>query len=267
MDFREKCVVITGGATGIGFALAKKLGTVGSKIILFEPREEVLKTAVSDLHAMSVDAQYFVGNVTNAKDINALADFAWAQYGRCDILINNAGIGGTRDTIFDMDMTDARALYDVNFYGVWYGIKSFGSRMRDDGQPAAIYSVASENALFNALPKGGSAYVSSKHAVHGLMEVLRRDAPANIHCGVIMPGWVSTDLSGHKGMDADEFADIIYPQMCDDRYYIISHAYNKVRITERYDEMCQTLDHYAPRYEGDDTYDVQLYVERLKHAK
>ncbi len=267
MDFKDKCVVITGGATGIGLSLAKKFGSDGANIILFEPREAVLKEALSTLQSLGIEAQYKAGDVTNADDVETLAKFAWAQYGRCDVLINNAGIGGTRDTIFDMDMSDARALYDVNFFGVWHGIKSFGRRMRDDGLPSAIYSVASENALFNALPKGGSAYVSSKHAVHGLMEVFRRDAPDNIHCGVIMPGWVSTDLSGHKGMDVDAFANIIYPQICDNQYYVISHAYNKVRITERYDEICQSLDNYAPRYDRDDEYDVQLYVERLKRDK
>ena len=66
MDFAGKCVVITGGATGIGFALAKRLGAAGAKLILCEPREEKLADAVADLTALGIEARAFVGDVTAA---------------------------------------------------------------------------------------------------------------------------------------------------------------------------------------------------------
>ena len=216
MDFAGKTAVITGGATGIGFALAKKLGAAGARIILFEPRASRLEEAVAVLAGDGVDAKYLVGDVTRPEDVEALADFAWAENGRGDIIINNAGVSGGRQSVFDMDMAEARQLYDINFWGVWHGISTFGKRYRDDGQPAAIYTTASENSLFNALPRTGGAYVSSKHAVLGLMDVLRRDAPANIQLGVIIPGWVKSELSelqADEAMDADEFAGIIVPQI------------------------------------------------------
>jgi NAD(P)-dependent dehydrogenase (short-subunit alcohol dehydrogenase family) len=269
MDFTNKTAVITGGATGIGLALAKQMGAEGARIILFEPREDVLGKAVDALKSLGIDAKYFVGDVTDAASVEALADFAWAENGRGDIIVNNAGIGGPRGGLLDTDMAEARALYDVNFWGVWNGIKAFGQRYRTDGLPAAIYSTASENSLFNALPSGGGAYVSGKHAVFGLMDVLRREVGrkpdmAHIETGVIIPGWVATALSNNIGMDADIFAAKIFAQMQAGEYYLVAHAYNMVRFHERYDELEAAYARYAPRYAGDEEYDVQLYVERLK---
>lgn len=268
MQFSGKTAVITGGATGIGFALAKQMGAAGARIILCEPREEMLGEAVEALKTSGVDAKYFVGDVTDLGAVEALADFAWDQNGRGDIIVNNAGIGGPRGGMLDTDLAEARHLYDVNFWGVWHGIQTFGKRYRGDGLRAAIYSTASENALFNALPSGGGAYVSGKHAVFGLMDVLRREvrtkaAMANIETGVIIPGWVSTPMTRNMGMDADCFAATIFAQMQAGEYYLVGHAYNVVRFHERYDELEAAYAHYAPRYEGDDEFDVQLHYARM----
>lgn len=268
MQFAGKTAVITGGATGIGLALAKQMGSAGARIILFEPREEALGAAVETLKAQGIDAKYFAGDVADAAAVEALADFAWAQNGRGDIIVNNAGLGGPRGGIFNTDLAEARALYDVNFWGVWHGIQAFGKRYRADGLPSAIYATASENALFNALPAGGGAYVSGKHALFGLMDVLRREIAnkpelSNITSGVIIPGWVATPLSRHNGMDADRFAEIIFRQMQDGEYYLVAHAYNIVRLRERIDELEAAFASYAPRYDGDEEYDVQLYYARL----
>ena len=270
MIFKDKTAVITGGATGIGFALAKQIGGAGGRIILFEPREERLKEAAEALAALGIDANYLIGDVTKLEDIEALADFAWAQNDRADILINNAGIGGGRDSVFDMDMKQAREVYDVNFWGVWNGISTFGKRFRDDGKPSAIYTVASENALFNALPRSGGAYVSSKHAVLGLMDVLRREAHDNIQLGVVIPGWVKTELTGldsPEGMEADDFAQIIFKQMEAGEYYLVSHPYNVVRMEERWEEVYAAFAKYAPRHDGDDRNDAQLWFGRMMAAR
>ncbi|HMT42622.1 MAG TPA: SDR family NAD(P)-dependent oxidoreductase [Sphingorhabdus sp.] len=268
MEFAGKTAVITGGASGIGFALAKQMGKAGARIILFEPREEMLDEAVEALKAQGIDAKYFAGDVADAAAVEALADFAWAENGRGDIIVNNAGLGGPRGGIFDTDLAEARALYDVNFWGVWNGIQTFGKRYRADGMPAAIYATASENALFNALPTGGGAYVSGKHALFGLMDVLRREIAnkpelANIEAGVIIPGWVATALSRNMGMEADRFAEMIFQQMHAGEYYLVAHAYNVVRLRERIDELEAAFARYAPRYDGDEEFDVQLYYARL----
>jgi len=267
MEFAGKTAVITGGATGIGFALAKQLGRAGARIILFEPSESRLQKAVATLAGEGIDAKYFVGDVSQPEQVEALADFAWAENGRGDIIINNAGIGSSRASVLDADPEEIAKVYDINFFGVWHGIRTFGKRFREDGKPSAIYTTASENALFNALPSGGAAYVSGKHAVFGLMEVLRREAHQNIQLGVIIPGWVATPLTREMGMNVDEFAGIIFKQMQAGEYYLVSHAYNMVRFDERYDELKAAFAKYAPRYEGDDQYDVQKFFAGMQAAK
>ncbi|MEP3226917.1 MAG: SDR family NAD(P)-dependent oxidoreductase [Parasphingorhabdus sp.] len=270
MDFNGKTAVITGGATGIGFALAKQMGLAGARVILFEPRENRLQEAAEILTEMAIDAKYLAGDVAQLGDVEALADFAWTENGRADILVNNAGIGGGRASVIDMDMDEARRLYEVNFWGVWNGISTFAKRFREDGGASAIYTTASENSLFNALPKTGGAYVSGKHALLGLMDVLRREVPDTIKLGVIIPGWVKSELSDFQAgeaMDTDDFAALIFKQMQADEYYLVSHPYNVVRMQERWAEVYAAFEKYAPRQEGDDQMDVQLWFERMRAAR
>lgn len=266
MDFDGKSCVITGGATGIGFALAKRIGAAGARVILCEPRAEILASAVTELAALGIDARSFVGDVTDAASVEALADFAWDQHGRVDAIIANAGVSGPRTRVIDSDPDAARALFEVNFWGVWNCIRSFGQRFRADGLPSAIYATASENALFNAVRTHGGAYVASKHAVLGLMDTLRNEAPASIEVGVIIPGWVRSDMTRHAeaAMDADVFADRIVPQMEAGQFYLVSHPYNVVRMEERWAEAYAAFAEYAPREAGDEAMDVALFVERMR---
>ncbi len=272
MEFQGKTIVITGGATGIGFALARKIGAAGGRIILFEPRAERLQQAVAELSDAGIDAKSVTGDVTRKTDIESLADFAWSENGRADMLINNAGIGGSMKSVIKTDPDEARALFDVNFWGMWTGISVFGQRWLAEEKPSAVYSVASENSLFNAFPFGGGAYVSSKHAIFGLMDVLRREAPDWLTTGVIIPGWVRSELSEFNetapaAMNTDEYVDIIVPQIAAGAYYVVSHAYNVVRFDERYDEMKAAFADHAPRYDGDDEYDVQKFFAAMQAAQ
>lgn len=269
MDFAGKSVVITGGATGIGFALAKRIGVAGARVILFEPREQKLAEAVAALAALGIDARSFAGDVTDAATVEALADFAWTAHGRADAIIANAGVSGMRTPILDSDPAAARALFEVNFWGVWNMIGTFGRRFAADGLPAAIYATASENGLFNAVRTRGGTYVASKHAVMGLMDTLRNEAPPNIKVGVIIPGWVKSDMTRHAdaAMDADAFAARIVPQMEAGEFYLVSHPYNVVRMEERWTEAYAAFAKYAPREAGDEAMDVQLFIERMQAAR
>lgn len=266
IEFYGASIVITGGATGIGLALARRLGTMGARIILFEPRVPVLEAAVAELKGQGIDATGFAGDVTKVDEVTALADFVWASHGRADMLIANAGIGGPVKALVKYDLAAARAVFDVNFWGVLHAIQAFGQRWLEDGKPAAIYATASENGLFPAIPFGGGPYVASKHAVVGMMDMLRREAPEQITVGTIIPGWVATDLARNMGMDADEFARIIVPQMASGARYCVSHSYNMVRIDERHAEIAAAFSQYAPRRDGDEQWDVQTYAEKLGRA-
>ena len=100
------------------------------------------------------------------------------------------------------------------------------------------------------------------------MDVLRREVRtkpelAQIELGVIIPGWVATPLSRHNGMDADRFAETIFAQMQAGEYYLVAHSYNVVRLRERIYELEAVFARYAPRYDGDEEFDVQLHYARL----
>ena len=135
-DFKNKVIAITGGATGIGFGLAKALGADGAKIIIGEPRPEVLETAISELTALGIEAAASVLDVADLESVEAFAAFAWEQFGQVDMLINNAGISGGRGSIYNVDMAEARRVFDVNFFGIWHGCAAFSRRMVAQGTPA-----------------------------------------------------------------------------------------------------------------------------------
>ncbi|MCB1644517.1 MAG: SDR family NAD(P)-dependent oxidoreductase [Pseudomonadales bacterium] len=262
-DFRNKVAVITGGATGIGFALARALGNEGAKIMIAEPREAQLQASVTALRDAGIDARYHVCDVSDLAQVEALADSAWEEFGQVDMIFNNAGISNRPKPLIDMPVEEARAVFDVNFFGVWHGCQVFARRLIKQGTPAGIFNTGSENALFNAVPNH-AAYVCSKHAVLGLTDSLREQMPDFIQVGLINPGWVQSEMTRHapQAMAADTFAGIVLQQIRAGQFYIVSHPYNQVRIQERYDEMLDAFVKFAPRYPGDDEHDVRTVINR-----
>lgn len=269
-DFRDKTVVITGGATGIGFALAKAFGADGAKIVIGEPREEKLQEAAAALRDLGIEARYLVADISDPAKVEALADFAWEAFGSVDILINNAGISILRAPVTDVPLEDLHRLFDVNFFGVWHGCAIFGKRMIAQGTPAAIYNLASENAFFTAV-RHSAAYVASKHAVMGFTEAFREEMPNFVQVGSIFPGFVRSDMTAGEfarfAMDTDEFAEIVMEQIRAGEHFIVSHAYNIEHIDARHAELTSAFARYAPRYEGDDEYDVPTLVGKFLAAR
>jgi NAD(P)-dependent dehydrogenase (short-subunit alcohol dehydrogenase family) len=268
-SFKDKVVVITGGATGIGFGLAKRFGKEGAKIVIGEPRQAQLETALADLNALGIEASTMVMDVTDPKSMEAFADFAWDTYGGAHVLINNAGIAIGRNAMVDIPLEDLHRLMNVNFFGVWHGAATFGKRMIEQGEPAAIYNLASENAFFNAVQKS-APYIASKHAVRGLTEAMRDDFPDFIQVGMIVPGFVASDMtkgSEQFAMDADTFADKVVEQIRAGEFYVVTHSYNMVRIKPIHDAIEAAYERNAPRYDGDDEYDVPTLIAKLRSRR
>jgi NAD(P)-dependent dehydrogenase (short-subunit alcohol dehydrogenase family) len=266
-DFRDKVVVITGGATGIGFSFARQFGKRGANIVIGEPREHRLQEAVDALGEEGIEAKYRCCDVTDRGQLQALADFAWASYGHVDVAMNNAGIIIPGGPVVKTPDEDLRRIFEVNFFAAWNGSQIFGKRFIEQGTPAAIYNLGSENALFHGVPYA-TAYIATKHAVLALTEGLREEMPEFVEVGLICPGFVRSELNDDPaiaalGMDTDKFTDIAMAQIEAGELYIVSHAYNKVRIDERHEAMGRAFDNYAPRYEGDDEYDVRTLVAKL----
>ncbi len=267
-DFKNKTVVITGGATGIGFSLAKRFGEEGANVVIGGLRADRLKQAEDELASVGVNARHLVSDVTKLGDVEALADFAWNAFGQVDAVVNNAGVISPPCSAIDTPIEDVRRIFDVNFYGVWHGVSVFGKRLIAQGKPAGIYNVGSENALFVAAPMC-AAYVASKHAVLGLTEALRDELPEFIDVGLICPGFVRSEIGDPEmmamGMDTDRFTAVVMEQIKNGEFFVVSHAYNRVRIDTRYDEIASAYDRYAPRYDADAEFDIRTLMAR--HAE
>jgi len=266
-SFEGKTVVITGGATGIGFAFAKAFGREGARIVMGEPREHRLREAVDNLAAMEIDAHACVCDVSDPHSVAQFADFAWDQCGRVDVVLNNAGISVPHRPVVDLPFDEMHKVFGVNFFGVWYGAAIFGKRLIAQGTPAAIYNLGSENAFFSSVPNS-TAYMASKHAVLGLTDGLRREMPDFITVGLIVPGFVSSEMHQPKmrrlGMDTDQFVALAMRQIRAGEPYVVSHAYNIEHINARHEAISRAFATYAPRYDGDDEFDVASLIARLQ---
>lgn len=261
-SFKDKVVVITGGATGIGFGLAKAFGKEGAKVVIASRREKVVNESVEKLKALDIEAAGTTCDVADYDQVERLADFAWKTFKRVDVLVNNAGVTQSQCNVFDLERSEVEKVINVNYYGVLNGIQIFGKRFINQGTPCAIYNVGSENSLFNGVPQLFS-YISAKHAVHGLTTALREDAPDFMDVALICTGYVASEMTAQMGggMDTDKYAAIVLEQLKQGEFYIVSHAHNIVRINNVYDELKSAYEKYAPRYEGDIEFDVRTIAE------
>lgn len=260
--------VITGGASGIGFALAERIGKTGARVVLGDLPGERLDRAVAVLASKGLEVIGHGCDVSVLDEVEQLAEVAFAL-GPVDLLLNNAGESGPTGRQWEVDVNRARRHFDVNFWGVWHGCTAFIPRLARQPSPSAVYNTASENALFCAGPRMG-AYIAAKHAVLGMTESLREDLPAHVHAGTIMPGWVQTSI-GSEGimrhaMPPGRFADIVLPQLLACRRFVVSHSYNAVRMQERVAAIDEAFLEFAPRYSGDDEFDVRAFIERRANS-
>lgn len=263
-SFRERIVVVTGGASGIGFSFAKQFGAEGAKVWIAGNVPERNEQAVTELEKLGYRADHFTVDVSERAQVEALADHVWSTDGGADVILNNAGIGTIRATVIEAKREDIDSVLGVNLFGVWNGVSVFGQRFLERGTPAAIYNVGSENSFFNAVPNT-APYVISKHGVFALTEALREEVPDFIDVSLIIPGFVKSEISANMsaGMETDRFTGIALEQLKAGEFYVVSHAYNIERIETRQREIADAYAKYAPRYDGDDEFDVRSILQRL----
>ena len=157
-DFKDKVVVITGGATGIGFSFAKRFGEAGAKVVIASRRIARVNQAVEQLQTLGIEAKGTTCDVSVLADVEALADFAWDTYGQVDVIVNNAGISSAQKPVIEMTRDDVMKAFNVNLFGVWNGVSVFGKRMIEQGTACAIYNVGSEKWFLQCRTNGQRIY-------------------------------------------------------------------------------------------------------------
>jgi len=265
-NFDPKTAVITGGASGIGFAVAKNLAAKGIKVILADLPGKKLEKAKENIGGVLA----YPCDVADLEQSERLAEFSFDTLGVVHLVLNNAGVGGVHGKMWEVDPEDARNHLNTNFWGVWHGCKAFVPKLIAQKDSSAIYNTGSENSFFCGVQRS-AAYIAAKHAVLGLTESLRDDLPEHVHAGLIIPGWVHTSLGNAKfmqfGMSADKYAKIITPQLLEKRRFVVSHGYNTVRINERMSELNESYDQFALNPEEDAKHDVRLFMEKIKKER
>jgi NAD(P)-dependent dehydrogenase (short-subunit alcohol dehydrogenase family) len=190
-DLRERLVVVTGAASGIGFASAALFANKGARVILADINQEGVHRAADEIHRNGGTAHAYHLDVANEADVNAFARDVTGAHGRVAVLFNNAGVGVSA-SIADTPLDDWKWLVGINYWGVVYGIKAFLPHM--GGKEAGhILNTASMAGLVAAPTLG--AYCSTKHALVGLGQTLRIELRArNIGVTTICPGVINTNI-------------------------------------------------------------------------
>ena len=187
-NIKDKVVVITGASSGLGEATARLLARNGAKLMLGARRVDRLTTLTQEIGQPEA---FLATDVTDADQVKALADKAVAQYGRIDVIVNNAGLM-PHSPLERLKVADWDRMIDVNIKGVLYGIAAALPHMtaQKSGHIINVSSVAGHK-----VGPGGAVYAATKHAVRVISEGLRQEVkPHNIRTTIISPGAVATEL-------------------------------------------------------------------------
>lgn len=190
--FRDRVAVITGGAGGIGVALARAFAARGARLVLADLDPEALAKAERSLRETGAEVRAMTADVTSREGVESLAKEAWTRMGGVHLLCNNAGVA-TFGPIHQSDPRDWDFTMDVNFWGVVHGVQAFVPRMLEAGQGGHVLNTASMAGLVGMQYLG--IYCASKFAVVGLSESLHRELrPQGIGVSVLCPMIVETNL-------------------------------------------------------------------------
>lgn len=194
MNLRDKIIVITGGSQGFGKALAKSFTDEGAKVVISSHDKKSLELVSKEL---SID--YFLADVTSLDDLKKLGEYVFKKYGVIDIWINNAGIQIAPSLMENIDAQKIHHLFDINFFGYFYGCQVALSRMKKQNK-GLIININSTAGL-DGKPEI-SAYSSSKFAIKGLTESIRKEVKDfNIKIYGVFPGGMKTEIYKEKYPD------------------------------------------------------------------
>lgn len=191
-NIEGKVVIITGASSGLGEAAARHLSSLGATVVLGARRVDRIEALAKELNDHGGRALAMATDVTRYLEVQRLADIAIQNYGRIDVLINNAGLM-PQSPLERRKIDDWNRTIDVNIKGVLYGIAAVLPTMQKQksGHIINVSSVAGHK-----VRAGGAVYAATKHAVRVISEGLRQEVkPYDIRTTVISPGAVDTELT------------------------------------------------------------------------
>jgi len=248
-DLEGKVAVVTGGASGIGSALARRFAAEGARVVIGDVEKPALDDAVSELRRAGADAEGVVTDVTDPAQMQGLADAAIARFGHVHVFCNNAGVG-SGGLSWEMPLSTWEWVIGVDLWGVIHGVRTFVPLLMQEAE-GYIVNTASVAGLVAAPFMG--PYNASKHAVVAISETLQHElamtAP-HVKVSVLCPGWVNTNIADSarnrpaalqetradatdgaellrafiaSGMSPDDVAAQVRDAMRDERFWILTH--------------------------------------------
>jgi NAD(P)-dependent dehydrogenase (short-subunit alcohol dehydrogenase family) len=262
-DLDGKVAVITGGASGIGWAMARRFADAGMMIVLADIEEPALEARAAELIEAGHEALAVPTDVSEPGPVHALRDRALDRFGAVHLVCNNAGVGGGGQ-MASLTERDWQWVLGVNLWGVIHGIQAFLPTLLDQGH-GHIVNTASVAGLF-AGPFMGP-YNASKYAVVAVSETLHHEMTmgvTGVGVSVLCPGWVATqialadrnrpdhlrndttdgellvgDMRGmldtfiQQGMAPAQVAEQVLDAVTNDRFYILTHEASAEAIARR----------------------------------
>ena len=193
MNFENKTAVITGGSRGIGLAIAKKLAEGGANIaVLYVGDETEGKAAKAELEQYGTKVEQYFCDVSDFEKSKAVCEQVIEEFGKVDILINNAGI--TRDKlVLNMDEKDFDAVINVNLKGTFNMIKHFYKHFMKNRGGRIVSTSSIVGLIGNAVQAN---YSASKAGIIGLTKSVARElAGRNVTVNAVAPGYIGTDMT------------------------------------------------------------------------
>jgi NAD(P)-dependent dehydrogenase (short-subunit alcohol dehydrogenase family) len=265
-----KVAVVTGAASGIGLALARRFGQDGMRVVMADIEQSALDREAEVLAGEGIDVFARVTDTSLESDVDALAEATLDHFGGVHVVCNNAGVGSRGLKVADLPRRDFEWVIGVNLWGVINGIRAFLPRLlaQDEGH---IVNTASVSGLYHH-PRMGP-YNATKAAVVALSETIRYeldDDRSNVGISVLCPSWVRTNISSavrnlperlhyeltpqqaeemaeykskrrqqlrDEAIDADDVARQVRDAVIANRFYVITHPESVDNMRARFDRI------------------------------
>jgi NADP-dependent 3-hydroxy acid dehydrogenase YdfG len=192
-NIKGKVVAITGASSGMGKAIAIELAKNGAKVVLGARRTAQLQQLVEEINSKGGEATFAQIDVKNKADLVRLVNEAVEQYGKLDIIVNNAGVSQL-SRIDELDIEGWEEMIDVNLKGVLYGIAAAIPVFKQQ-QSGHIVNIISTSGI-KIVPMQG-VYAGTKNAIRTIAEAFRQESDGNIRITCISPGLVKTDFANN----------------------------------------------------------------------